>query len=97
MRYNIIKIWACIIFLMIISYSVGLDVAEKKHPVYVPEPVISKCDSIIFANDSLMQRNAMLEDRLLTFRLGLAQLKMVNKEAHDYLINSGNFKFTERW
>lgn len=71
---------------------------HKQQPqVYVPEPVISKCDSIIFANDSLMQRSAMLEDRLLTFRLGLAQLKMVNKEAHDYLINSGNFKFTERW
>jgi hypothetical protein len=70
---------------------------NKQPQVYVPEPVISKCDSIIFANDSLMQRSAMLEDRLLTFTLGLAQLKMVNKEAHDYLINSGNFKFTERW
>lgn len=71
---------------------------HKQQPqVYVPEPVLSKCDSIIFANDSLMQRNAMLEDRLLTFRLGLAQLKMVDKESHDYLINSGNFKFTDRW
>jgi hypothetical protein len=71
---------------------------HKQQPqVYVPEPVLSKCDSLHFANDSLVQRNAMLEDRLLTFRLGLAQLKMVNKEAHDYLINSGNFKFTERW
>jgi len=70
---------------------------NQQPQVHVPEPVLSKCDSLHFANDSLVQRNAMLEDRLLTFRLGLAQLKMVNKEAHDYLINSGNFKFTERW
>lgn len=86
-----------LILSMLFSYMLGLYVADKKHQVYVPEPVLSKCDSIIFANDSLIQRNAMLEDRLLTFRLGLAQLKMVDKEAHDYLINAGNFKFVERW
>ena len=86
-----------ITILMACTFIIGLDVAEKKHQVYIPEPVLSKCDSIIFANDSLMQRNAMLENRLLTFRLGLAQLKMVDKEAHDYLINAGNFKFIERW
>jgi hypothetical protein len=78
--------------------TVSIEYYNYKEPqVYVPEPVLSKCDSIIFANDSLIQRNAMLEDRLLTFRLGLAQLKMVDKEAHDYLINAGNFKFIERW
>lgn len=79
-----------IVTTLVVSYN-------KQPQVYVPEPVISKCDSLHFANDSLVQRNAMLEDRLLTFRLGLAQLKMVDKEAHDYLINSGNFKFIERW
>ena len=89
--------WASMVILMILCYAMGLHVAEKKQQVYVPEPVLSECDSLHFANDSLVQRNAMLEDRLLTFRLGLAQLKMVNKEAHDYLINSGNFKFIERW
>lgn len=86
-----------LILTMLCTYMVTLDLAEKKQPIYVPEPVLSKCDSIIFANDSLVQRNAMLENRLLTFRLGLAQLKMVDKEAHDYLINAGNFKFVERW
>lgn len=97
MREKLILIWIVVIVSMILSYLLGLHVAERKPQVYVPEPVLSKCDSLHFANDSLVQRNAMLEDRLLTFRLGLSQLKMVNKEAHDYLINSGNFKFTERW
>jgi hypothetical protein len=93
---NIIKIWACIIVLMIIAYSVGLDVAEKKQQP-LPEPVLSKCDSLYFANDSLIQRNKELENVLLTYKLGLAQLKMVDKKAHDYVINSGNFKFIENW
>ena len=71
---------------------------HKQQPqVYVPEPVISKCDSIIFANDSLIQVNKKLENRLLTFTIGLGQLKMVDKPAHDYLINAGNFKFIEDW
>jgi hypothetical protein len=81
---------------MIIAYSVGLDVAEKKQQP-LPEPVLSKCDSLYIANDSLIQVNKKLEDRLLTYRLGLAQLKMVDKPAHDYLINAGNFKFIENW
>jgi hypothetical protein len=69
----------------------------KQQQVYVSEPVLSKCDSIIFANDSLIQVNKKLEDRLLTFTIGLRQLKMVDKPAHDYLINAGNFKFIEDW
>jgi hypothetical protein len=76
---------------------IAINALNNQREVYVPEPVLSKCDSIIFANDSLIQRNAMLESRLLTYTLGLAQLKMVDKEAHDYLINAGNFKFIERW
>lgn len=83
--------------LVAIVLTVSIGLSTNKQQVYAPEPMLSKCDSIIFANDSLIQRNAMLEDRLLTFRLGLAQLKMVDKEAHDYLINAGNFKFIERW
>jgi hypothetical protein len=78
--------------------TVSIEYYNYKEPqVYVPEPVLSKCDSIIFANDSLMERNHILENRLLTFKLGLAQLKMVDKPAHDYLINAGNFKFIEEW
>lgn len=86
-----------LILTMLCTYMVTLDLAEKKQPIYVPEPVISKCDSIILANDSLIQVNKKLEDRLLTFTIGLAQLKMVDKPAHDYLINAGNFKFIEDW
>jgi hypothetical protein len=76
---------------------IAINALNNQREVYVPEPVLSKCDSIIFANDSLIQRIRILEDRQMTFRIGLAQLKMVDKEAHDYLINAGNFKFIERW
>jgi hypothetical protein len=94
---DIVKIWALIIVLMLLTYKVGLDTAEKKYAVHEPEPVLSKCDSLYFANDSLIQRNKELENVLLTYKLGLAQLKMVDKKAHDYVINSGNFKFIENW
>ena len=78
--------------------TVSIEYYNYKEPqVYVPEPVLSKCDSIIFANDSLIQVNKKLENRLLTFTIGLRQLKMVDKPAHDYLINAGNFKFIEDW
>jgi len=74
---------------------IAFNVVNNQRQVYVPEPVLSKCDSLYIANDSLIQINKKLEDRLLTFRLGLGQLKMVDKPAHDYLINAGNFKFIE--
>lgn len=78
--------------------TVSIEYYNYREPeVYVPEPVLSKCDSIIFANDSIARENHILANRILTYKLGLEQLKMVNKDAADYLINSGNFKFTERW
>ncbi len=78
-----------------VLFQVLLYYIVKPEPVQAPEPVISKCDSLHFVNDSLIQRNKLLEERLITFKLGLAQLKMVDKKAHDYLINAGNFVFYE--
>jgi hypothetical protein len=83
------------VFMLVLGYNVGERTTKPE--VYTPEPVLSKCDSIIFANDSLIQVNKKLENRLLTFTIGLRQLKMVDKPAHDYLINAGNFKFIEDW
>jgi hypothetical protein len=82
---------------VIVTTLVAYYYVNQQPQVYVPEPVLSKCDSIIFANDSLIQQNHILANRVLTYKLGLEQLKMVDKEAADYIINSGNFKFTERW
>ena len=93
---NIIKIWACIIVLMIIAYSVGLDVAEKKQQP-LPEPVLSKCDSIIFANDSLVQRLKIADNRLQQYKIGLWFLRDKNKQAYDYVINAGNLNFQNQW
>jgi hypothetical protein len=67
----------------------------KPDPVVIPEPVITRCDSIMLANDSLCQRVNVLESRFITYRLGMSFLKDKDKKAYDYLINSGNLKFYE--
>ena len=89
---NIVKIWALIIILMIIAYKVGLDVAEKKKQT-IEEPVVSKCDSIVFANDSLAKRLDLAERRMQQYRIGLWFLRDKDKKAYDYVINAGNLKF----
>jgi hypothetical protein len=81
---------------MIIAYSVGLDVAEKKQQP-LPEPVLSKCDSIIFANDSLVQRLKIADNRLQQYKIGLWFLRDKNKQAYDYVINAGNLNFQNQW
>jgi hypothetical protein len=93
MRLGLLQLFTGI-FLGVMGY---IYFEEKPQQVITPEPVLSKCDSIIFANDSIMQEKRILANRVLTYKLGLEQLKMVDKEAADYIINSGNFKFTERW
>lgn len=66
---------------------------EKVEPVV--EPKITKCDSIMLANDSLRQRIGVLENRVNQYRLGLGFLKDKDKKAHDYVINAGNLIFHE--
>ena len=95
---NLIKIWASIIVLMIIAYSIGLDVAEKKqeHQMFEQLP-LSKCDSLVMANDSLVTRMVTLENRLLQYQTGLSFLKDKDKGAYDYAVNAGNLKFEDLW
>ena len=65
--------------------------AENK----APEPTISKCDSIVFANDSLKQRIQVLDNRIKQYKIGLAFLKDKDKKSYDYVINAGNFIFND--
>ena len=60
-----------------------------------PEPTISKCDSIVFANDSLRQRIGVLENRIQQYKIGLMFLKDKDKKSYDYVINAGNFIFND--
>ena len=93
---NIVKIWALIIILMIIAYKLGLDEAEKKQQT-IEEPIVSKCDSIVFANDSLAKRLDLAERRMQQYRIGLWFLRDKDKKAYDYVINAGNLKFNNEW
>lgn len=65
--------------------------------VYVPEPVLSKCDSIHLANDSLVQRMEVMDRRLRQYQIGLWFLRDKNKQAYDYVINAGNLDFKNEW
>jgi hypothetical protein len=58
-------------------------------------PTITKCDSIIMANDSLCLRITELERRVTQYRIGLGFLKDKDKKAYDYTINAGILKFHE--
>jgi hypothetical protein len=60
-----------------------------------PEPTISKCDSIVFANDSLKQQIQVLNNRIIQYKIGLQFLKDKDKKSYDYVINAGNFIFND--
>lgn len=58
---------------------------------------LSKCDSLVLSNDSLVTRMVTLENRLLQYQTGLSFLKDKDKRAYDYAINAGNLKFEDLW
>lgn len=67
---------------------------EEEHFTQIP---LSKCDSLVMANDSLVTRMVTLENRLLQYQTGLSFLKDKDKRAYDYAINAGNLKFEDLW
>jgi hypothetical protein len=81
---------------MIIAYKIGLDVAEKKQQT-IEKPVVSKCDSIVFANDSLVKRLEIANRRMQQYKIGLWFLRDKDKKAYDYVINAGNLNFQNEW
>ena len=88
----LIPFLAGVIFFQLVFIFIIKPLGEPKT---APEPVITKCDSIMLANDSLCQRVNVLERRFVTYRLGMSFLKDKDKKAYDYLINAGNLKFYE--
>lgn len=85
-----------VIILIFFVYVLGLSVAEKKYKT--PEAIISKCDSLHLANDSLVQRMEVLDRRLRQYKIGLWFLRDKDKKAYDYVINAGNLDFkNELW
>jgi len=84
--------------LLFLSFIIGLRTAEKKqeHQMFEQLP-LSKCDSLVMANDSLVTRMVTLENRLLQYQTGLSFLKDKDKNAYDYAINAGNLKFEDLW
>jgi DNA integrity scanning protein DisA with diadenylate cyclase activity len=93
---NIVKIWALIIILMFIAYKVGIDTVENKQQT-VKKPVLSKCDSIVFANDSLVKKLEIANRRMQQYKIGLWFLRDKDKKAYDYVINAGNLNFQNEW
>lgn len=67
---------------------------EEKSFTQIP---LTKCDSLVMANDSLVTRMVTLENRLLQYQTGLSFLKDKDKRAYDYAINAGNLKFEDLW
>jgi hypothetical protein len=58
---------------------------------------LSKCDSLVLSNDSLVIELVALQNRVLQYQTGLSFLKDKNKKAYDYAINAGNLKFKDEW
>ncbi len=60
-------------------------------------PVVSKCDSLVLANDSLSRRLEVANRRLQQYKIGLWFLRDKNRQAYDYVINAGNLNFQNEW
>ncbi len=86
----------------IIVFAIGFSMMTlffgfltQNTPPVTTTPTVSKCDSIVFANDSLRQRIGVLENRLTQYKIGLQFLKDKDKKSYDYVINAGNFIFND--
>jgi hypothetical protein len=60
-------------------------------------PSVSKCDSVMLANDSLSRRLEVANRRLQQYKIGLWFLRDKDKKAYDYVINAGNLNFQNEW
>ncbi len=83
-----------------IGFAIGviaLGMIDENQQKQVTEVKLSKCDSIVFANDSLVKRLNLAERRMQQYRIGLWFLRDKDKKAYDYVINAGNLKFINEW
>jgi hypothetical protein len=86
--------WA-LLFLMTLTFFIGLNVGENKKQENAPEPVMSTCDSVQLVNNSMKYEIELLQDKISKYEVGLGFLKDKNKKAYQYVINAGNLKFND--
>jgi hypothetical protein len=84
-------------FLGAILTVIVSGLSENKQKQEQTTAVVSKCDSIHLANDSLVQRMEVIDRRLRQYQIGLWFLRDKNKQAYDYVINAGNLDFKNEW
>ena len=81
-----------------LSFIIGLRTGERNQEDKMFEQLpLTKCDSLVMSNDSLVTRMVTLENRLLQYQTGLSFLKDKDKNAYDYAVNAGNLKFEDLW
>jgi hypothetical protein len=86
----------CVTTSIILGVKQGLEERDREITRFEQLP-LSKCDSLVMANDSLVTRMVTLENRLLQYQTGLSFLKDKDKGAYDYAVNAGNLKFEDLW
>jgi hypothetical protein len=89
-----VKTW--IISLAVIGV-IGVGLSNNKAKQEAEAPVVSKCDSIMLANDSLSRRLEVANRRVQQYKIGLWFLRDKDKKAYDYVINAGNLNFQNEW
>lgn len=92
--HNLYFVSVLVSIVLVISIGLSNNKQEEEHFTQIP---LSKCDSLVMANDSLITRMVTLENRLLQYQTGLSFLKDKDKRAYDYAINAGNLKFEDLW
>lgn len=86
----------CIVTFIIMSVKHDIEDRTREEKRFEQLP-LSKCDSLVLSNDSLVTRMVTLENRLLQYQTGLSFLKDKDKKAYDYAVNAGNLKFEDLW
>ncbi len=81
---------------MIIGLAWGLS-NNKTQKETEASPIVSKCDSLVLANDSLSRRLEVANRRVQQYKIGLWFLRDKNRQAYDYVINAGNLNFQNEW
>lgn len=86
--------WA-LLFLMTLTFFIGLNVGENKKQENEPEPVVSTCDSVQLVNNSMKYEIEVMHHRITKYQVGLNFLKDKDRKAYQYVINAGNLQFEE--
>lgn len=81
----------------VFMHSTGAYMSKNTSQEITPPVEVTKCDSIMLANDSLSLEIIGLQDRVAQYKLGLGFLKDKDKGLYDYVINAGRLKFKERY